>query len=281
MTNVHYVAATQLTPEHLPAKREFPSSACVSEPSTTEKDTSVLSLGPGPPPSSIVNVSDSSINAFDFQKMVKNAVVTLLPEDFLAMPLLDTLIEPLIEAKWDECFNEVLSRADDQLQDIVDDHCHAINEQREESLVEVEQMVSDKLSEFNKSMAEIKESVMEHADAVYVDVSERLDGIDGMNGKKIARIEEETERLIQERMKTKREREKLQREREKLRRERRESKRERKESKRERNKLKILRNALRSEGQTFQRAIRESRREGSDEEVGFKPRHGGKESRSR
>lgn len=272
--NEHSIVTRWPASEPPTSTDKLPKSTPASEPSTTEKATTESCLSPESPCSPSANLPDLHLNAFDFQNVVKNTVNAVFPECLTTLPSLPTILEPVFNDLLNKFFDNALYRAQDELVDAAEVHRLDINQTREDSCLEANDILHKMLDTFESNMAARLESFEERAGEVYDDVCRRLGGTDGMKGS--TELMREEQEWIEKVEKSRRERKKFKEERKKLKQERRRLREERRCTKVE---MKRLKWELRTERTYFSRERkrlkmeRERSKEFDKQEVGLKLRH--------
>ena len=176
-------------------------------------------------------------------------------------------MEPLFNDLLDKFFDNALYRAQDELIDVAEVHRLDIDQIREDSCLEANDVFHKMLNTLESSVAARLESFEERAGDVCDDVFKRLDGTNGMKGlSELMRREQEWMRKVK---KSRRERKKLKKERKRLREERRRTKEE----------MKRLKWELRTEMRCFvkeRKRLKTERKRSKEldkQEVGLELRH--------
>lgn len=192
------------------------------------------------------------VESSQLRDVVISVVKSALPDVLLELPSLDNILKPLAEVALDKHFDEALWRAEDGLEETSDNNRTDLEliskDKLHEFNVAVDEKIDEKVLEVGHKITEAVDGLKDQADLVFMEIHERLEGLNGINGLKhgigdLLRKEEEKLEDLQRKMK--RERDKLKRKKEELKwkmdllgMERKKLEKERKRSRRERKRMK-------------------------------------------
>lgn len=192
------------------------------------------------------------VESSQLRDIVISVVKNALPDILLELPSLDNILKPLAEVALDKHFDEALWRAEDGLEETNDNNRTDLELIGKDKLYEfniaVDDKIDEKMLEVEHKITEAVDGLKDQADLVFMEIHERLEGLNGINGLKhgignLLRKEEEKLEDLQRKMK--RERDKLKRKKEELKwkmdllkMERKKLEKERKRSRRERKRIK-------------------------------------------
>ncbi|KAG9198477.1 hypothetical protein G6514_009909 [Epicoccum nigrum] len=192
------------------------------------------------------------IESSQLRDVIISVVKNALPDVLLELPSLDNILKPLAEVALDKHFDEALWRAEDGLEETSDNNRTDLEliskDKLHEFNVAVDDKIDEKVLEVEHKITEAVDGLKDQADLVFMEIHERLEGLNGINRLKHGigdLLKKEEEKLEDLQRKMKRERDKLKRKKEELKwkvdlmgMERKKLEKERKRSRRERKRMK-------------------------------------------